>query len=186
MTLDATVAGPTANSYLTVADADALAAVDLGRNAAQWLDAATTTAIKEAALQRATREIDGNFPIAGMWVRYDADQALLFPRPQDATGVPLVPYIHANVRLACYHQAAYLVHNADAIDDAAARRARGLFSFSDSEGGGSVALDPTFGLLSPQAQAYLGAVRAGGRGTLVSVPIASADSASYPSTRVLP
>lgn len=185
MTLDATVAGEDANSYLTVADADALAAADLGRNAALWLDDDTTDAVKEAALQRATREIDGNFPATGRWVRYDADQALLFPRPQDASGAPLTPYIHANLRLATYKQAAYLVANADLIDDAGARRARGLFSFSDSEGGGSVAIDPTFGLLAPEAQAYLSALRAGGRGTLVSVPIASSYSSAYP-TRIIP
>lgn len=186
MALDATVAGATANSYLTVAAADALAAADLGRQAAGWLAALTAT--KEAALQRATREIDGNFPISGLWVRYDADQALLFPRPQDATGAPLAPYIHPNVEQATYHQAAYLVANASLIDDAAARRARGLFSFSDSEGGGSVALDPAFGLLAPQAMAFLTALRAGGKGTLSSVQIASADSYpyGYPSTRVLP
>lgn len=184
MTLDATVAGATANSYLTVAAADALAAADLGRQATAWT--AATTDQKERALKRATREIDQHFPTTGLWVRYDADQALLYPRPQDATGVPLVPYIHANVQLACYHQASYLVVNADLIDGAASRRARGLFSFSDSEGGGSVALDPTFGLLSPQAAADLAAVRAGGRGTLSSVPISSADSYDYPSTRVLP
>lgn len=188
MALDATVAGASANSYLTVAAADALATADLGRQSALWLDAATTDAVKEAALQRATREIDGHFPTTGMWVRYDADQALLYPRPQDATGSPLTPYIHPAVQLACYHQAAYLVKNADAIDDAAARRARGLFSFSDSEGGGSVAIDPTFGLLSPQAAADLAPLRAGGRGTLSSVPVASADSYpyGYPTTRVLP
>lgn len=178
MALDATVAGASANSYLTVAAADALAAADLGRNATGWL--AATQPVKEAALQRATREIDAFFPTTGMWLRYSYTQALLFPRPMDASGSPLAPYVPAGVLQACFKQAAYLVANANTIDDAAARRARGLFSFSDSEGGGSVALDPTFGLLAPEAVGYLQPLRAGGRGTLTSVPISSRTGADYP------
>ena len=56
MAIDATIAGASANSYLTVAAADALAASELGRDMKAWT--AATTDEKEAALVRATEEVD--------------------------------------------------------------------------------------------------------------------------------
>ena len=76
MTLDATPAGEDADSYLTLADADALAGADLGPEATTWITA--DVGLKEAALRRAAREIDAY--VATGWPPFDGDQALVFPR----------------------------------------------------------------------------------------------------------
>jgi hypothetical protein len=154
--LDATVAGAAANSYLTLAAADALAADDLGPEAAAWLSQADD-AKREAALRRATRELDAYLRTG--WARYSAAQALLFPRliDQDASGA-LLP---RNVQLACYEQATYVLANAAVMDRANSRRARDLASAAEpntsySEGGQEL---PT---LSPQALQYLAGYRTAG------------------------
>lgn len=80
MAIDATVGGASANSYLTVAAADA-AMVDYPQ-AAAW--AALSTPQKEALLKRGTRLIDRYT----VWMpKKDAAQRLAFPRGIDAAGV---------------------------------------------------------------------------------------------------
>jgi hypothetical protein len=175
MPLIATPGAADANSYLSVAEADAIAAeVGLGRDAAVW-DAAED-ADKAKALIRATSEVDAYVGFAG--VRWATDQALLFPRYYDVN-TSLIPYIVSNVRLATFHQAVYDLANANLIADADARRARGLVSFSDDDGSGALG-DPQ--MLSARARWHLRSLKGSGRATLVSVPIAS----SYASTDQLP
>ena len=155
MALDATVAGASANSYLTVAEADALAQADLGPQADRWLHASTTTAAKEKALQRATRELDAYVERLGVG-RYSTDQSLLFPRSIDVSGDPEVPFLPTTIRQAAYEQAAFVLSNALALDEAASRRAKGWFSYSNPDGtGGSLAADPLFGRLAPSVQGLL-------------------------------
>ena len=155
MALDATVAGASANSYLTVEDADALARADLGPQADRWLHPSTTLADKEKALQRATREIDAYVDRLGV-APYSADQALLFPRETDVAGDPLAPFLPRSIKQAAYEQATYVLTNAPALDEAAGRRAKGWFSYSNPDGtGGSLAADPLFGRLAPSVQSLL-------------------------------
>lgn len=149
MAIDATVGGASANSYLDVAAADALAADDLGPAAERWLAAAT--ADKEKALKRATREIDGWIAERGS-APWSATQALLFPRVGDVDASD-VPFIHRNVQQATYEQATYVLDNAAALDEAASRRAKGFFSYTNPDGtGGSLAANPDFGLLAPHVE----------------------------------
>jgi hypothetical protein len=153
MTLDATVGGATANSYLTLAAADAMADEDFGRQADAWKAAAVSS--KEAVLKRATREISSFLADIG-GARYSSTQALLFPRAVDVAGNPALPYLPITLLQATYQQATYVLENAKLLDDANSRRARGLFSYSNPDGtGGSIALDPAFGRLSPDVEAYL-------------------------------
>jgi hypothetical protein len=152
MALDATVAGASANSYLTVAAADAFAASDLGRNAKDWL--AATSEDKEAALIRASEEIDGT---VGRVESYAVlGQALLFPRLIDTELDGTTPKLPKTLQKATYLQAAYLIHNANLLDDAAARRARGLVNFSNPDGtSGQVATDASWGTLHPRVDRML-------------------------------
>ena len=81
MALDSTVAGANAESYLSVADADALAAA-LGLSA--W--AGKTTQQKETALRRATGQIDAHrfhHPKT-----FSVTQRLAFPRERDGGTIP--------------------------------------------------------------------------------------------------
>lgn len=150
MTLDATVAGALADSYLTVEDADALAEADMGPEATRWLDANTTVAERERALKRATREIDGY--VRTGWPKYTATQALRFPRSIDVASD--VAYIPADITMAAYHQAAYVLRNAAVIDKANARHARGLSQFSEPNVSGSID-DESVNIISPRAMHYL-------------------------------
>ena len=158
MALDATVAGPSANSYLTVAAADALALEDLGRTKAEWI--AATDEDKEAALIRATEEIDGL--IGESTSQADPAQALLFPRLEDVaygTSTFIIPPLLAK---ATYLQAKHLIANADLIDDAASRRARGLQNFANNDGtGGQLADNASFGMLHPRVERMLDPFAAG-------------------------
>lgn len=155
MPLDATVAGASANSYLTVAEADVLAADDLGPQADGWVAAAEP--LKEKALKRATREIDAFLPSVGA-SRYATTQALLFPLKAYVGGVLQSPALPSVVKRATYEQATYVLANAKFLDEAAARRAHGLFSYQNPDGtGGSVSVDPAFGRLSPDVEALLAA-----------------------------
>lgn len=149
MTLDATVAGASANSYLTVAAADALAESDMGPEAVKWLDANTTVVERERALKRATREIDGY--VRTGWLPYAGTQALRFPREIDAASG--VAYIPSDITMATYHQAAYVLKNANIIDGANARHARALTQFSEPNISGSV--DDGVNIISPRAMHYL-------------------------------
>ncbi|MCE5281962.1 MAG: hypothetical protein LLG93_07650 [Deltaproteobacteria bacterium] len=79
MAIDATVSGASANSYMTVANADARAPAY--PNSALWL--ALTTPQKEAMLQRATRLVDRY----RRWeLRLVSTQRLAFPRACDKAG----------------------------------------------------------------------------------------------------
>lgn len=156
MALDSTVAGANADSYLSVADANTLAAADLGSEAAEWA-ASADTARKEQALKRATREIDKY--LRSGWTRYSPTQRLLFPRAVDYNGTPAVPFIQQDIRLATYEQATYLFANADAIDAAGIRWARanqGEVASNEQESGDY--------LVSPAAKAYLDGFRRGASG----------------------
>lgn len=176
MTVDTTVAGADSNSYLDVAGADALAASELGGNAKAWR--AATIEDKEAALIRATAEIDefvGAPPravvagppytrrpfVASGLAPYAPDQGLTFPRAYDLdpTDEPIIP---ARIARATFLQAAYLIVNADLIDEAGSRRARGLTSFSNPDAtGGTISDKRDFGRLHPRVEALLGDVAGG-------------------------
>lgn len=81
MALDATPGGANAESYLTVADADTLAA-SLGFNG--W--ASKTTTIKEQALRRASSELDVHrFHDPEPW---SSGQRRAFPRSKDSGTIP--------------------------------------------------------------------------------------------------
>lgn len=152
MAIDATIAGASANSYLTVAAADTLAASDLGLNAKEWLTATVDT--KEAALIRASEEVDD---VVGH-VAYPATaaQALLFPRAEDLALDGVTWIIPVRLLRAVYLQAAFLVKNAELLDHAAARRARGLSNFSNPDGtSGQVSDDPSFGAVHPRVMRLL-------------------------------
>jgi hypothetical protein len=151
MVLDTTIAGSAADSYLSVAEADARATADLGRHAREWL--AATRDQKEAALRRATRDLDTFVGVVA--APYVSTQSLLFPRSVDVLGAAFVP---EPVAQACYEQAAFLLRNADLIDDAASRRAQGLSSFANPDGtGGSLDTNYT-GDIAPRARKLLGYV----------------------------
>lgn len=174
MALDATVGGASANSYLEVAAADAAADADLGRFAEKWRTAALDR--KERALIRASREISRHL---GPQTRFTPTQALPFPRSTDYTGIApdLVPILPADLLRATYEQAVFLNANAEILDDAATRRAQGMFSSTDDNGSYSLAIDPQLGRIAPEALAALSALsgRRGSRAgrTIVSVPMRS-------------
>lgn len=171
MSLVVTPASATANSYLTVAEADEIAEQEtLGRDAESWLK--STASDKERALRRATREVDAFIVTSG--TTYASDQALLFPRVADLDAND-APTIIPNVRLATFYQAMYVLHNANVISDADSRRARGLTSFSDDDGSGSINTEPQ--RLSTMARGYLGSLKSGaGRASIRSVPLSSSYS----------
>lgn len=167
--LVATPGDPAANGYLTVAEADIIAGQQgLGRDEIAWLSA--DDGDKQKALIRASSEIDTFVGTSG--TRYAIDQPLLFPRLLDVDAVG-DPYIIPNVRMATYHQAVYVLANAKLMDDAAARRARGLVSFSDDDASGTAAMRVDYGLIAPRAAAYVKALGSVGLATLRSVPIGS-------------
>lgn len=172
MTLDATVAGPDANSYIDATEADDYAAGDPVSGDA-WLAASDDD--KDRALIAAANDVD-LYRRAG--TRYAVDQALLFPRDVDYTGTPAAPFLLADVRRAAYEQAVYLLVNHKLIASAGTRRARALFNFSDDDGSGQPALDPNFGLYAPKMIERLERIGAERRGrpTIRSVPMASSFS----------
>lgn len=149
MALDYTVGGAAATSYLSVAAADELNADRLGPQASTW--AAAADGEKEKALIQATADIDGAVVVG---LPYSIDQALRFPRAIDVD-VDDAPLIPSRVARATYEQAAYLLANAQLLDDAAARRARGMYTFDEPEVSGTIALDGKLGLLAPRAEALL-------------------------------
>ncbi|MCA1570312.1 MAG: hypothetical protein LC798_08350 [Chloroflexi bacterium] len=151
MPLDTTPGGALADSYLSIAEADALANSRMTGYPAVWLALANEE--KEKALRQATVDVDVH---VNSTPRYSTTQALLFPRSTDYLGEPAVPFIHARVKEATYYQAAYLAANHELLDQAAQRRARQLFSF-DEDGGpsGSIAINPLLGRFSPDAERIL-------------------------------
>lgn len=170
MVLDATVAGAAANSYLTVAEADAFAAGDPVSGDA-WLAALDDA--KERSLIAAAEDVDLYRRAAG--VRYVTTQARLFPRSVDWIGTPPVAFVLPDVKRGQYEQAVYLLRYGALIADSQARRARGLYSFSDDDGSGTQALSPDFGLYAPKMTERLDRIGSSGRArmTLVSVPMTS-------------
>lgn len=152
MPLDATLAGASANSYLTVAAADVHALDDLGRNRTAWL--AATVEDREAALIRATEEIDATVGRVDSYAV--VGQRLLFPRSWDVVTGTTTPKLPDRLAKAVYLQASYLIANANLLDDAAARRARGLSNFSNPDGtSGQLSSDSTFGTLHPRVDRML-------------------------------
>lgn len=147
MALDTTVAGATANSYLTVAEADARAATDLGRDVDSWLVATEST--KEAALVRATLDLD-TFKTNSLEARHLVTQARRFPRSTDVADD--VAFLAPRLLDALWAQAKYRLHNADAFVDARARRARGLSGFAGDDGSGTMSLHPELEPVSIEAQ----------------------------------
>lgn len=163
MTLDATVAGISANAYIAVATADGFAGdEDIGAEAARWLDVGTVTATKEKALKRATRELDAY--LRSGWPPYSTSQALLFPRAVDLnpSSQPIIPRA---IQRACYQQAIYLVANADVLAAANTRRARGMSSASEPNVSFTESPDDGSNELSPQALQYLSGFRIAARPT---------------------
>lgn len=154
MSIDTTPAGVDSDSYIDVAAADALAAADLGPESDRWT--AGNDDEKEAALRRATREIDGYLGTG--WPAFDAatPQALLFPRSIDADddGEPLIPRA---IERACYQQAIYVLKNAAVLAAANVHRARA----DGSDPGQAYAVDPYAGpaIISPMALHYLSGFR---------------------------
>lgn len=163
--LDATVAGTTATSYLTVAEANALAAIDLGRDAVEWSRA--TVDEKERALQLATADIDAEYGRDA--TPFLAGQALVFPRSTDVSGAE--PFLPAGLRRATWAQAKYRWSTRDLRVDARARRARGLSSFSDGDGSGTMSLRVDLESLSDEARRYLGGVARFRRSSILSIPL---------------
>jgi hypothetical protein len=154
--IDATVAGSAANSYLTIEAADAYARADLGRDAKAWLGA--TDEMKEAALRRATLDLDDYVERVDSRWSYDPAlnvplQTLLFPRGVDSLGG--VPFIPDGVARATYAQAAFLLRNADVIDDAASRVAQGLSNFANPDGTGGTVAPNYRGDIAPRARRLL-------------------------------
>lgn len=127
MTLVATPGAADANSYLTVAGADALAEVTLGNEATGWLDA-DDEATKERALITATRDI--NAYLRSGFGRHTSDQPLRFPRTTDvdAAGDPVIP---TDIEHATFYQAIYRLRNHAVMAAANRRRARGTRSESE-------------------------------------------------------
>lgn len=156
MALDATVGGAAAESYLSVADADALAADDYGPEREWWLDQGLEE--KELALKRATDEIDDW--VRSGWARYATAQALAFPRLIDVADYPVAPFLPERLRRATYYQAAFLVRNARVLAAADTRRARGLQSASEPNMSYTPASEPE--TLSRRAQRSLEGYRKAG------------------------
>ena len=103
VTVDATVGGAAANSYLSVADAGTLLNNRLGIDA--WTAASTDD--KGRALIMATMEID-SLPLSGF--KMSSTQALMFPR---TTQVEATDQIPVQIQRACAAQALWaLQHSA--------------------------------------------------------------------------
>lgn len=154
MPLDVTVGGAAADSYASIAEADEFAASDLGRFATAWSEAPTEK--KEAALRRATREIDFYVGVLPEEAYFYGVQALAFPRARDVTLVG-APFIPLRVKRAAYLQAAYLCAVADQVDEGAARRAKGFTNYANPDGtGGSLAREASFGRYHPDFEVVLG------------------------------
>jgi hypothetical protein len=129
--LDATVAGASADSYLTVDEADAFARTLDAITGAEWLEA--TLDDKERTLRAATLDVSETRAPA-----FSVAQALLYPRAIDAAGDPAVPFLPQSLKRATYYQAVYLLTNAEQLAANETRRARGMASFQDDDGSGSI------------------------------------------------
>lgn len=164
MPLDTTPGGALADSYLSIAEADAFANSRMTGYPAVWL--ALSAVDKEKALRQAAVDVDIHVHSAPP---YSTTQALLFPRESDYIGDPAAPYVHARVKEAAYFQAAYLAANHELLDDAGRRRARQMFSF-DEQGGpsGTIAINPLLGRFSPDAERILNDLPQTGQAGIIS------------------
>lgn len=161
MALDSTVAGASADSYLSVADADAMAAGDLAADpeVALWVHASTTTAQKEQALRQATIHVED--AVESGWTAFapaaQASSGLTFPRSIDHTlsGSTQVPFIPRGVRRATYLQAKYLLKNARELAMARTRQAQDLGSASEEGHAYTRSADAGASELTPAASACL-------------------------------
>lgn len=168
MALDSSVGGAAAESYISVAEADALADDDFGPEREWWRDSGLED--KELALKRATDEIDDW--VRSGWSRYSSAQALSFPRLIDVAGTPVEPFLPERLRRATWYQAAYLIRNARVIAAADTRRARALSQASEPNMSYSPEREPE--ALSSRAQRALEGFRqAGGNKSIRSVRIGS-------------
>jgi len=157
VTLIATPGAADANSYLTVAAADALRDQDFGPEADAWLKTDATD--KEAILQRATREVDGY-----MRSGYPETSApLLFPRGVDVDDDG-EPYLPRAVVLATYQQAIFLAKNATVLAAANTRRARNVQSASEPDVSYTQGSGNATPILSDQARLHADRMRATVRG----------------------
>lgn len=179
MALDATPAGATADSYLSVEEADAMAGDRLSTDPriARWLATGTTTAAKEQALRTATDQVNAEFTHGWPLFDHAAQRAsgLRFPRLTDHTGTsPQVPFIPREVRNAVFAQATHLLLYIGRIAAAQGRQAQELqsasepnLSWSRSDAGGSVLCDEALqyltGLIRSTSGNGLRSVRMGAR-----------------------
>lgn len=171
MVLVTTPGASDADAYITLAEALARAQADLGRFATNWeTGAGVDDAKREAAIQRATRDVDEHL---GYTDRSDpwTPQALAFPRvgDYDLDGTLIIPDA---IQRATYYQAIYVLANADLIDDSATRRSRGLANFSEQNVSGQL-MDERAGILAPRAMEALEAFAQGTGGAFMA-PISKA------------
>ena len=132
MTIVATPGASTANSYVTIAAADAFAETDHGPDVDRWRNA--TAMLKEAALKRATRELDALLRTTAYAAFDPTAQAvsnLYFPRSVDYDDASS-PVIHYGIQRATYAQAKYIVSESRAIAAANAHRKRQAGSESEA------------------------------------------------------
>lgn len=122
MALDATVGGASANSYLTLAAANALFAARVGSST--W--SAATDEEKSAALQQATRELDLDIT-AGC--KADSAQRLAFPRADQDEPLSEIP---ADVQWGCAEQAIWVLAHAASggVSSRQELQAEGVVAFS--------------------------------------------------------
>jgi hypothetical protein len=116
LTLVATAGATTANTYLTLTDAETLALEYLPHTISGWSGA--TDASKNIALVQATKDID-SLRLSGVKYHSEEDeggddyQPLHFPITDNITGDTDL-YIPAKVERACFLQACFLLLGADA------------------------------------------------------------------------
>lgn len=147
VTVDATVGGASANSYLTVADADTILNLRLGIGS--WTDASTDD--KGRALIMATRDIDTN-RFLGERVSYS--QILEWPRTYQREPADQIP---RDVQFATAEQALWILQNSASggRSDRQQLAAQGVTSYT--VGNLSETLSSTIrnGGLSSEASRYL-------------------------------
>lgn len=169
MAIDATVAGANANSYLTVAEADAFAADDLGPDVDDWRDNAALDE-KESALKLATIDIDADYGRPES--PYLATQTLRFPRTLDLLAG--APFLLNAVKRATWEQAKYRWANRQAIADARARRAQGWSGKADDDGSYTMSVRTDLERLSDRARFFLSSIASIRRSGIVSIPLRDA------------
>lgn len=130
MALIATPGSASADSYLTVAEADAIAADWLEDSETRaWLATTTTQDAREDALRTATSMIDA--ALRTRFPRYLVGQSLVYPASHhlDADSQP---YLLPQLRQGVAAQARYLLANADVLSAARTRQARGQVQHNET------------------------------------------------------